>query len=116
MRTARVRPAPGPKEGPPHATLDRDELARFLDEHLTATAVMVPIAETLDPTQLIGEALGFLEENDFDLALVNGERLLVLFREAARQAAAATPSRHAGEVAESPRRDRAIERKLPSAR
>jgi hypothetical protein len=74
---------------------------------------MVPIAETLDPTQLIGEALGFLEENDFDLALVNGERLLVLFREAARQAAAATPSRHAGEVAESPRRDRVIERTLP---
>ncbi len=94
-------------------TLDRDELARFLDEHLTAQTVMVPIAEPLDPTLLIGKALEFLEENDFDLALVDSERLLVLFREAARHAAAATPSRHAGEVAESPRRDRVIERTLP---
>jgi hypothetical protein len=94
-------------------TLNRSELARFLSEDLTAAAVMVPINDPIDPGQRVRDAYHYLKENKFDLALVSGDRLLVLSQAAAGRAAATTPTRHVCEVAESPRRDRVIERTLP---
>jgi len=94
-------------------SLNRSELARFLSEDLTAAAVMVPINDPIGPDERVIDAHHYLAENKFDLALVSGDRLLVLSQAAAGQAAATTPSRPAGEVAESPRRDRVIERTLP---
>jgi hypothetical protein len=94
--------------------LDRDELMRFLGEHLTAEAVMVPAHDPIDPDQPIRQAHDHLERHQFDFALVGGDRLLLLSQQAAKQAAAASsPSRTAGEVAQSPRRSHVVERTLP---
>jgi hypothetical protein len=93
--------------------LDRAELVRFLGEHLTAQAVMVPAHEPIDPHQPIHQAYDHLERHQFDYALVGGGWLLVLSQQAAKHAAATTPSRTAGKVAQSPRRSHVIERTLP---
>lgn len=93
--------------------LDRDELSRFLGEHLTAAAVIVPIDTPIDPDQPVSDARDYLAEKGFDVALMGGDRLLVLTKEAAEQAAVSARSPLAGAVAQSPPRDRVIERTLP---
>ncbi len=97
-------------------TLDRDKLTRFLGEHLTAAAVMVPIDAPIDPRQPVRHAHAYLAEKNFDVVLVDSDRLLILTREAAMRAAATTPSPLVGEVAQPPQRDRVIEQTLPRTR
>jgi len=59
------------------------------------------------------EARRYLDQTDFDLALVDDERLRVLMRGRLRRLGRADLGRPIAEVADSPKRDRLIERTLP---
>jgi hypothetical protein len=92
---------------------DVNELGRFVREHLTVAAVMVELAPPLPTTMRALEARRYLDRNDFDLALVDDERLRVVMRSRLRRLARAELGRHVSELAESPKRERLIERTLP---
>jgi hypothetical protein len=100
--------APG-GAGSAHAS----DLQRFVREHLTATAVMVELAAPLPPLMRALEARRYLDQNDFDLALVDDERLRIVMRASLRRLGRADLSRSVAGLAESPKRDRLIERTLP---
>lgn len=89
------------------------ELRRFVREHLTAAALMVELDSPLPRELRVLEARRYLEENDFDLALVDDERLRVVMRVGLRRRARADLGRPVAELAEPPKRDRLIERTLP---
>jgi len=90
------------------------ELDRFVDEHLTVAAVMVPIAEPLPAQMHAEEARGELQRNEFDLALVDDERLeIVMLKRLKQLKMRAELERPVREFAESPQRDRLIEASLP---
>jgi hypothetical protein len=90
-----------------------EQLERFSGEHLTAAALMVKLAPPLDPSIRALAARQELEEKEFDLALVDDERLLTITRTQLRTLSRANLSRPVREFAQSPRRDRLIEASLP---
>ena len=59
------------------------------------------------------EARRYLDRNDFDLAIVDDERLYVVMRRSLRGLGRTDLSRTITELAESPKRERLIERTLP---
>jgi hypothetical protein len=92
-------------------TLERDELTRFLGEHLTAPPqrsrrLSIP---HIDPNQPVRDAHAYLAQKDFDVALVKSDRLIILTHDAAEWAATTTPTRPTGEVAQLQSRYRVIE-------
>ena len=92
---------------------DPAELDRFVDEHLTAAAVMAPIAPPLPAATRALEARRQLKANEFDLSLVEDERLRIVSVRKLNSLSREQLARPALEFAESPRRDRLIEPSLP---
>jgi hypothetical protein len=93
---------------------DVGELSRFVGEHLTAAAVMVGIDEPLPASMRALQARRHLENMDFDVALVDDERLRVVTRARLRQLRRREElGRPLLDFAESPRRDRLIVQTLP---
>jgi hypothetical protein len=90
------------------------ELDRLVGHHLTAAAVMVDVAEPFPPATRAFEARRQLEHKDFDLALVDDERLRVVSRSRLDGLTKQQLGLPVLEFADSPRRDRLIERSLPA--
>jgi hypothetical protein len=95
------------------AMRDVGELSRFVGEHLTAAAVMVEIDEPLPASMRALQARRHLDSMDFDLALVDDERLRLVSRARLRRLRREQLGQPLLEVAESPRRDRMIVQTLP---
>lgn len=89
------------------------ELDRFVDEHLTAASVMVPLAEPLPPSMSAREAKVHMDEHDFDMAVVEDDRLRIVTRTRLEALPNDELDRGVVDVAEPPRRDRLIEESLP---
>lgn len=89
-----------------------EDVRRFVHEHLNASMIMVPLDEPLDPELPISEALEYLDRNEFDLAVLAGDEVRVVYRRELRQVPA---HRVAGPVKQrwaGPRGDRLIEHSL----
>ena len=95
------------------ASAGPSDLHRFVEEHLTAAAVMVELESPLARSTQGLDAQRYLNRNDFDLALVDDERLRVLLRARLHRLSRADLELPIAELAESPKRDRLIERTLP---
>src|SRR5437016_5167626 len=99
----------------PNTTLGQvSDLDRFVDQHLTAAAVMVQLAQPLPPMLRALGARRELKSKEFDLALVDDSQLKIVrlrrLNALTRREELAQPTI---DFAESPRRDRLIERTLP---
>ena len=94
--------------------LNLTELDRPVGEHLTAAALMVEIAAAFPPATRAYDARRELEHKDFDLALVDDNRLSVVTRSRLERLATREDlAQPVLELAQSPRRDRLIEQSLP---
>lgn len=89
------------------------QLERFAREHLTAAAVMVPLAAPLPAGMRALEARRILASRDFDLALVDDERLRIVTLKTLRGLSRSRLAGEVGGLAEAPHRDRLIERSMP---
>jgi hypothetical protein len=72
--------------------------------------LMVPLAEPLQADLSVSAALAYLEQNDFDLALLDGDDVRILYR--ATLATYGGPDTAVTSLASSPRVDRLIEHTL----
>ncbi|HXF97939.1 MAG TPA: hypothetical protein VNJ46_04930 [Gaiellaceae bacterium] len=89
-----------------------EEVRRLVHEHLNAAMIMVPLDDPLDPEMPIADALAYLDENEFDLALLRSEDLRVVYR----RRLATVPEVHRHEPVKtrwsSPRGDRLVQHTL----
>lgn len=95
---------------------DRGDFDRFVDSHLTAAAVMVELAEPFAPRMRALEAKRVLREKDFDLAVVDDDSLAIVTRRRLDRLSRPDLGRPVVDFAQSPIRDRLIERTLPIRR
>ena len=89
-----------------------DEVRRLVHEHLNAAMIMVRLDDPLDPDMPIADALSYLDENEFDLALLRTPEVRVIYRERLRGMPAHAQSKPIKANAYSPRADRLIEHSL----
>jgi hypothetical protein len=89
-----------------------EEVRRLVHEHLNAAMIMVPLDDPLDPEMPIGDALSYLDENEFDLALLRTPEVRIIYRERLRSVPAQAQSKPIKANAYSPRADRLVEHSL----
>ena len=90
----------------------RAEVSRIVHEYLTASMIMVPLDEPLDERMLAGDARDYLDEREYDLALLHTPEVRVLYRERLKSLSANAIDRPAKAYSVPPRFDRLIEHTL----
>jgi hypothetical protein len=88
------------------------EVKRLVNEHLTAAMVMVRLDEPLDPEVSAEQALAYLEENAFDMALLGTPEVRVIYAERLVQLGDRRRQEPVKKFSSSPRGDRLIEHTL----
>jgi hypothetical protein len=88
------------------------EVRRLVNEHLTAAMIMVPLDRPLDPEMAIADALAYLDERSFDLALLDTNTVRIVYRERLAQIPEGARTEPIKKRADSPRADRLIEHGL----
>lgn len=86
------------------------DVRRLLHEHLTASMIMVRLDEPLPAEMRVADALAYMERNDFDLALLSGSDVRLVYRSAL--AAHPHPGAVLADVASPARVDRLVEHTL----
>jgi hypothetical protein len=61
------------------------EALRLVHEHLNAAMIMVPLDTPIDPSMTVGDVLDYLEQNGFDLALLDDREVRVVYRDDLRR-------------------------------
>ena len=74
--------------------------------------IMVPLDDPLDPEMPITQALEYLDDNEFDLALLRTPEVRIVYRDRLREISAANGGKPVKSRASSPRGDRLIEHSL----
>lgn len=89
-----------------------DDVRRLVHEHLNASMIMVRLDEPLDPDLPVSDALAYLVENEFDLALLRGEDVRIIYRSKLARAPTTERPQAVSKHASSPRTDRLVEHTL----
>ena len=86
-----------------------EEVRRLVHEHLNAAMIMVKLDTPLDPAMPIAEAIAYLERNEFDLALLGGDDLRIVYRDALSKVGDAAQAEPVESQWSSPRADRLVD-------
>jgi hypothetical protein len=89
-----------------------DDVRRLVHEHLNAAMIMVPLDDPLDPEMPLAEALAYLDENEFDLALLRTADVRIVYRARLKQVPEDKRENPVKAWWSSPRGDRLIEHSL----
>lgn len=93
-------------------SIRRDDVRRLVHEHLNASMLMVALDEPLEPGIPISEALAYLDENGFDLALLRSPEVRIVYRDQLAQVDERNRGNPVKSKARNPRADRLIEHSL----
>jgi hypothetical protein len=85
------------------------EVRRLVHEHLSAAMIMVRLDDPLDPEMPIADALAYLDANEFDLALLGGDDLRIVYRDVLSKANDLAHSQPVEAQWSSPRADRLVD-------
>lgn len=88
------------------------EVRSLVHEHLNASMIMVPLDTPLDPEIPIGQALAYLDENEFDLALLRTDEVRIVYRKRLADVPETFRSEPVKRKWSSPRSDRLVEHSL----
>lgn len=89
-----------------------DDVRKLVHEHLNASMIMVPLDDPIDPEMPIAEALTYLDENEFDLAILASDEVRIVFRDRLRDVVESRGTDPVQRRWSSPRIDRLIEHTL----
>jgi hypothetical protein len=104
--------SPG-SDSQPHDVNERIVAARKLvHEHLNASMIMVPLELPIDPTESVADVLGYLEDNGFDLAILDGRDLRIVYRDRLRSVPEPKRRQRVTAYSDSPRAGRLVEHTL----
>lgn len=62
-----------------------EDVRRLIHEHLVAAMIMVPLDDPLDPEMSIEEVIRYLDQNEFDVALLATDDVRVIYRDRLKQ-------------------------------
>jgi hypothetical protein len=89
-----------------------EDVRRLVHEHLNASMIMVPLDGPLDPEMPIAEGLVYLDENEFDLALLRADEVRIVYRSRLRIVPEGGRNGPLKRKSESPRMNRLVEHTL----
>lgn len=89
-----------------------DDVRKLVDEHLNAAMIMVRLDEPLDPDLAVSDVLAYLNENEFDLALLQGDDVRIVYRSTLAGVAESLQAEVVAQHSSSPRVDRLVEHTL----
>lgn len=95
-----------------HGASRTEDVRRLVHEHLNAAMIMVPLDDPIDPEMPIAEALRYLDENEFDLAILASDEVRIVYRDRLKDVVESRGDDPVKRRWSSPRIDRLIEHTL----